>query len=480
MTPEEKAKAYDEIVFLIEKQNGIIPEDAILDSNEDGLIADTIRHKKQMKQKSKPKFKVGDWVVHDMSDGRKVIRQIINMTNKSYILDGEDFNVFYFNDLENDYHLWTIEDAKDGDVLFQDLMDGKTFIYNGTSPNMEILYSFIISNDGEDVLPYHIGKPNTGIGNIEDNKNIIHPATKEQRDTLMKTMKEAGWEFVFEKRELKRIEQKSEPKFHEGDFIVHHGTENIYQVVAVINNQYQLKYGDTYILQNCADVDRCARLYDVARDAKDGDVLAVNNEVFIYAHRKQMYSIAVAHCFVDSAGGFYFDGEFGYTEKGNLIHPATKEQCDLLFQKMKEARYEWDAEKKVLKKIGYEIEIPFGTKDSELQEVTYYIPKGFHAEIDDDKVVIKKGEKPTAWSEEDETKLKSACALIKNTSLNGNEGVVDSTIDWLKSLKDRYIWKPSDEQMEALEHFIVYHNGSTNYAKDLEELRLQLKKLRKG
>ena len=42
-----------------------------------------------------------------------------------------------------------------------------------------------------------------------------------------------------------------------------------------------------------------------------------------------------------------------------------------------------------------------------------------------------------AWSEEDETKLKSACALIKNTSLNGNEGVVDSTIDWLKSLKER-------------------------------------------
>ena len=42
------------------------------------------------------------------------------------------------------------------------------------------------------------------------------------------------------------------------------------------------------------------------------------------------------------------------------------------------------------------IEIPFGANDSELQEVTYYIPKGFHAEIDDDKVVIKKGEKSAA------------------------------------------------------------------------------------
>lgn len=41
--------------------------------------------------------------------------------------------------------------------------------------------------------------------------------------------------------------------------------------------------------------------------------------------------------------------------------------------------------------IEDEIEIPFGAKDSELQEETYYIPKGFHAEIDGDKVVIKKG-----------------------------------------------------------------------------------------
>lgn len=35
-------------------------------------------------------------------------------------------------------------------------------------------------------------------------------------------------------------------------------------------------------------------------------------------------------------------------------------------------------------------EIPFGANDSELQEVDYYIPKGFHAEIKDDRVVIKK------------------------------------------------------------------------------------------
>ena len=33
------------------------------------------------------------------------------------------------------------------------------------------------------------------------------------------------------------------------------------------------------------------------------------------------------------------------------LHPATKEQRNLLFQKMKDAGYEWDVEKKELKKL---------------------------------------------------------------------------------------------------------------------------------
>ena len=42
------------------------------------------------------------------------------------------------------------------------------------------------------------------------------------------------------------------------------------------------------------------------------------------------------------------------------------------------------------------IDIPFGAKDSELIGATYFIPKGFHAEIEDDKVIFKKGEQKPA------------------------------------------------------------------------------------
>ena len=46
----------------------------------------------------------------------------------------------------------------------------------------------------------------------------------------------------------------------------------------------------------------------------------------------------------------------GYVASANPIdtdfYPATKEQCDILFQKMKESGYMWDSEKKELIKIN--------------------------------------------------------------------------------------------------------------------------------
>jgi hypothetical protein len=116
---------------------------------------------------------------------------------------------------------------------------------------------------------------------------------------------------------------------------------------------------------------------------------------------------------------------------------------------MKEAGYMFDFEKKELKKIENKIEIPFGAKDSELQEATYYIPKGFHAEIDNDKVVIKKGGKPTAWSEEDKSILEDIKAAVASY---WDEMTEDTILDWLKSFKDRVQPQPKQEWSEEDKH----------------------------
>lgn len=156
------------------------------------------------------------------------------------------------------------------------------------------------------------------------------------------------WELVEQKPT-----DKVEPKFHKGDWIVHHGTENIYQVVAVIDNQYQLKYGDNYAIQNCADVDRCARLWDITKDAKDGDVIftssTASHETFIFKNIDERGNVKCYFAY-DSEDGFR-EGKYHFIGSAINCKPATKEQYDTLMKAMADAGYTFDFDKKELKKI---------------------------------------------------------------------------------------------------------------------------------
>ena len=97
---------------------------------------------------------------------------------------------------------------------------------------------------------------------------------------------------------------------------------------------------------------------------------------------------------------------------------------------------------------------------------------------------------PAEWSEEDEIKIKSIIAFLKSPSLcamDGNKGIIDANIKYLKFLKGRVqpqnTWKPSEEQMNALWDKISNDN-LPNSEKEisqqvaLTELYEQLKKLK--
>lgn len=92
------------------------------------------------------------------------------------------------------------------------------------------------------------------------------------------------------------------------------------------------------------------------QDAKDGDVLNCSDKIytdcpFIF-HNLNEESNPRSYCGVNTLGLFQDNDENnGYWCKSSEVKPSTKEQRELLFQKMKEAGYEWDAEKKELKKI---------------------------------------------------------------------------------------------------------------------------------
>ena len=101
-------------------------------------------------------------------------------------------------------------------------------------------------------------------------------------------------------------------------------------------------------------------------------------------------------------------------------------------------------------------------------------------------------EQKPAWSEEDE-RLRTSCIKhieeelerIRNDKYGHSEIIsvlkesCRERINWLKSIKDKYTWKPSDEQIKAVKEAACYSSVFSEKTIDnLISLSKQLKKLR--
>jgi len=89
------------------------------------------------------------------------------------------------------------------------------------------------------------------------------------------------------------------------------------------------------------------------------------------------------------------------------------------------------------------------------------------------------------WSEEDETELTNIIIMLKEgASLHFNKKDITKAVDWLKSLRPQNRWKPSDEQIKALNYVVNLMASSERptendlYYNILKSLRQQLKKLK--
>jgi hypothetical protein len=101
---------------------------------------------------------------------------------------------------------------------------------------------------------------------------------------------------------------------------------------------------------------------------------------------------------------------------------------------------------------------------------------------------MKKDEQNPTWSIEDEEMVNKIIDYMKPMpiffeSTKGKSGkeytkeFVKETIKWLKSLKERCTWKPSDEQMNALDSTLQYGQVSYNSVEHLNSLFNDLNKL---
>ena len=137
------------------------------------------------------KFKVGDFVVNDYCMGR-----VMELTDDAYLLDTEQGIPF---SCENNAHLWTVEDAKPGDVLSGKINgDNYILIFKQVTDGWVETYGHYYDVVDRFCAPSQLF--------CRDYQGTFAPATKEQRDLLFSKMKEAGYEWDTKRKELRKIE----------------------------------------------------------------------------------------------------------------------------------------------------------------------------------------------------------------------------------------------------------------------------------
>jgi len=339
----EDEKIKNEIIAFLRSKNGYMTP------NEDWhfhnrWLAWLEKQGEQLVDKIEPKFKVGDWVVKQ--DGESFCNgnyaaQITNITHlgEHWFDSGSWLNA-------KDIRLWTINDAKDGDVLVAS--DGSIFLFAGV---VDCACKYYVALEADN----HVKINKEAKGGYWETSRVVYPATKEQRDLLFSKMKQEGYEW---KPEEKKLIKMKETKFKVGDWVVSNNNGEIWQIGAKYTNKEQCLYlynvNDVIMSITLDELNNDYHLWTI-QDANDGDVLvdsySKDSIIILYKGIDKERSI-LAHCGWNGYNLSIKTNELGYGGLDNTNYlPATKEQRDLLFEKMKGAGYEWDAEKKELRKI---------------------------------------------------------------------------------------------------------------------------------
>ena len=314
-----------------------------------------------------------------------------------------------------------------------------------------------------------------------------------------------------------QVANEVEPKFKVGDWIANDYC--VGKIIALTDDAYLLDSGQG-IPFSC---EHNAHRWTI-EDAKDGDVLHStgfhNDCIFIFNGLDNWKfdepngdrAVATGYCCLSiSADKMEFGMQGPDCVEVNTVKPATKIQCDLLFRKIKEAGYEWDAEKKELKEIEHTCELdnsyacvkfPFKAKvkssgkivtihggqlSQDCKEWIKYqsdAEDGYKVYEPNDLELVCKIDCNSDWSEDDENTIKflishfCTCHPTKTFQFTINEVIThDELLRKIRHLKHQNTWKPSDEQMDTLEYYM--HTLICNEHKEvLFGLYADLKKLK--
>ena len=164
---------------------------------------------------------------------------------------------------------------------------------------------------------------------------------------------------IIEKITEQKTTDKVEPKFHEGEWITN--GDYTWKILGIKPLDYILQSQDGNIVDDTISyVNEQFHSFTI-QDAKDGDVLHsvgfYSDCIFIFNGLDRWRfdepngdrAVATGYCCLTlSANNMEFGIQGPDCIEVDTVKPATKKQSTLLFRKMKEAGYEWDAENKSL------------------------------------------------------------------------------------------------------------------------------------
>lgn len=231
----DNKKMWESLLKTSPRRNGRLVEDVSLTVNnikhalkEQGLTVDDAGRIISIETQCPfmPKFippEVGEWVVNN--NGEPQLFQVTLYSWPDSKIKGAKDNLESFistTTLNRQYHLWTIQDAKSGDVL--EFGDHGRLVVG--------IVSYVNKRTGKVDVNCLLEDNKFKVGNFYTLDTINpRPATKERRDLLFRKMHEAGYEWDAEKKELKNTEQKHISKHKVGDTIYYNSFGEIKSMI---------------------------------------------------------------------------------------------------------------------------------------------------------------------------------------------------------------------------------------------------------
>lgn len=234
----------------------------------------------------------------------------------------------------------------------KDFFDGKQKMYSDVKQTLNHLFPELKESE-DDRIRKDI---------IRVLKGEISFVSEKENEKYIAWLEKQGREEKIDNQNCVNPTNNSEPKFYEEDWIT---IDNPCQIISIDKSgNYIVLYCNDEFETHVLSKDFCESHYHLwtIQDAKAGDVLFGRYGIFIFMGKGNGY------CGVLSDDTFI--NKTGNNEWTEELYPATKEQRDFLFKKMRKAGYEWDADKKEPKMIDWR-KHTWTEKDEKIRKAIY-------------------------------------------------------------------------------------------------------------